>query len=264
LEKKKIILTAFILVFAFGLTVFLRVDAAATDSVSGWLWGGSDTNVGWISANNTNTGGAASYGLNIPATDGNLSGYAWSENIGWISFNPGDVVGCPSGTCSARRVGNALQGWARIVGIKTELTFGNSGGWQGWVKLSGANYGVSINTVTSALSGYAWSDELGWIDFSRASIAPAPISCGNGIQEGAEQCDSGVNNGNCPQSCSSTCTNNVCPPPVVCGNGIIDGTDICDNGSANNGSCPLTCSATCTKNTCSAAFSDRNWKEVAP
>jgi hypothetical protein len=28
---------------------------------------------------------------------GRLSGYAWSSNIGWVSFNAGDVSGCPGG-----------------------------------------------------------------------------------------------------------------------------------------------------------------------
>lgn len=130
------------------------------------------------------------YGLNIPTGDGDLTGYAWSENIGWINFNSGDLNGCPSGICSARRVTTPtdhLEGWARIIGIKSEYEKvpSNSGGWQGWVKLNGiaqdgSPYGVSISG--GQLQGFGWSGndaapELGWIDFSKASIiAPKTIT----------------------------------------------------------------------------------------
>lgn len=172
--------TLTILVLVFGVATCLKTQAGTGENGAGWLWGGSDdgagnsTGIGWVSMNNTNftPAGAVSYGVNIPSTDGPLSGYAWSENIGWVSFNPGDLTGCPAGTCAAQRIGNNIQGWARIVGIKDALATGNSGGWQGWVKLSGTNYGVSINGTN--LQGYAWSDELGWIDFSKASIIQAP------------------------------------------------------------------------------------------
>lgn len=180
--KKKIISTLVILVLVFGAAACLKVQAGTGENGAGWLGGWSDdgagnsTGVGWISANNINpgAGGVVSYGVNIPSTDGPLSGYAWSENIGWVSFNAADVSGCPSGTCNAVRTGNNLAGWARIVGIKDALAAGNSGGWQGWAKLSGANYGVTINNATGTLSGYAWSDELGYISFSRASITQTP------------------------------------------------------------------------------------------
>lgn len=186
--KKKILLTIAVLLLVFSVGTVLKTRAGVADNTSGWLWGGSEevsdgvingneTGVGWVSMNNTTpgAGGSTSYGVNIPPTDGNLSGYGWSENIGWVSFNfnAADVSGCPSGTCSAIRTGNNLAGWARIVGIKDALAAGNSGGWQGWVKLSGANYRVTIN-AGGTLSGYAWSDELGYIDFSRALITQTP------------------------------------------------------------------------------------------
>lgn len=37
-----------------------------------------------------------------------------------------------------------------------------------------------------------------------------PLSCGNGIKEGGEQCDAGGSNGPCPAACSTSCTFNYC------------------------------------------------------
>jgi len=202
----------------FTLALFLLVFAAASvvkiqaaGNVMGWLWGGgtesdgsapwddANTNVGWISLNRTNcdsdnngttdTGNyancpsgasVADYGVNIPSSDGNVTGYAWSENIGWISFNAADLTSCPTGTCSARREGDYLKGWARIIAIKDAAASSNSGGWEGWLSLNdktGSNYGVQISKMdgTGNNPTYAWSasssgsGELGWIDFSRAT-----------------------------------------------------------------------------------------------
>lgn len=100
------------LVAILFLLAYKHSSASTSDNLSGWTW---SENIGWISFNCTNTGncGSSNYGVNV-AANGSLSGYAWSENIGWISFNPSDVSGCPSGTCQANldTSGN-LSGWAR-------------------------------------------------------------------------------------------------------------------------------------------------------
>lgn len=48
--------------------------------------------------------------------NGNLSGFAWSENAGWINFRP-------------------------------------------------QHGGVSIDTITGKFDGYAWGENIGWISF---------------------------------------------------------------------------------------------------
>lgn len=110
--------------FSFGLLVLVffyilffspvRTLGSASDNLGGWVW--SDT-IGWISLNCLNDGtcGTSAYGVNADTGTGVLSGYAWSDNVGWVSFNSADLSGCPSGTCSARLSGNALQGWARAL-----------------------------------------------------------------------------------------------------------------------------------------------------
>lgn len=123
----------------------------------------------------------APYGVEIPWEDGILSGKAWSSNVGFITFDAASLGGCPAGNgaCTARRVGNNIEGWARIVSIAANP--GNAGGWEGWIKLNGvaggSPYGVKISGLN--LSGYALSGsstgvpELGWISFTGA-VMPTP------------------------------------------------------------------------------------------
>ncbi len=202
--KKKTLFSIIVLSLVFVAASITKVQAGVSHNSSGWLLGASDDgagnpiNIGWISMNSLNcdvdgdgvyTGstegapvgcptsglvanGFSGWGVNIP-TDGSLaSGYAWSSAIGWVSFNQADLSGCPSGTCSARMESGSLKGWARIMSIVQAGA--NAGGWNGWISLSGTNYGITYNDVSGALSGFAWSNELGWIDFSGAKITPPP------------------------------------------------------------------------------------------
>lgn len=209
---KKTIQTLFILLLVFFAAITVKTMAGTGNNLLGWPWGGgtesdgflpgdgTNTNAGWISLNSLNcdtnddgksegangcpaTGTAvANYGVNVPVVDGNVTGYAWSENLGWLDFAPvGLYPAVASGddyAHSAKRIGNDLKGWIRVVSIKDALAVGNSGGWQGWIRLgSDANdpisYGVSINP-DGTFTGKAWSEELGWLDFSQAFMIPAP------------------------------------------------------------------------------------------
>lgn len=210
----KVLLSLIVAVTSFLIVGQLVSYAGENQSMRGWMWGGgagtigsnNHTNVGWISTNSQNcdangdglsdgtvncpaAGTAiADYGVHVPRvgdTVDSIIGHAWSENIGWVSFEPHDLIGCPvvvephyKNKCKAWRDNEEFHGWARIVAIKDELAVGNSGGWQGWIKLSGTNYGVTATgdlvdiggVLHQQLEGYAWSDELGWIDFSNTAI----------------------------------------------------------------------------------------------
>lgn len=191
----------------FFLAVFLalmgtsKVHAA---SVTGWAWGGSDldgvlnsgdeTGLGWISMNSSNAGSVIPYSVNVPdptcsGSDCNLSGNAWSENLGWITFDNsnGFLNGCPipHGVhgCDAYREGSNIKGWARFVSIAQ--TNGASSGWIHLYDTSGNNlYGIDTTkmTGTGASKTYAWSFEHGSIDFSR-SFLPPPGTC-SGVNGG--------------------------------------------------------------------------------
>ena len=158
-----------LLVFSFSNLEIEKVQAGTGDNVYGWAW---SENIGWISFNNTSGGGSVDYGVNI-GSDGILSGYAWSENIGWISFadfdGDGDVdaadkniPGSPCApNCEAKidLMSGEVSGWARA------LAYG--GGWDGWIRLRGSNYGVNLNTGTHEFKGWAWGgDVIGWISFN--------------------------------------------------------------------------------------------------
>lgn len=114
------------------------------------------------------------YGVDIDEDTGYMSGFAWSENIGWISFNVADAAGC--GGCSgsgcqakASKTLNGsgqheVSGWAKVLA--------NGGGWDGCVSLRGtatdsSPYGVYIDPATGDFHGWAWSDMvLGWLSFN--------------------------------------------------------------------------------------------------
>lgn len=274
IAKKRYSLAVLLFLASFVLGTALKVRAGESQSARGWIWGGSEdrelgvvgalgneneTGMGWISVNSLNCdadkngyvgtecGGdnkstpIFDYGVSIPSSNGSVSGYAWSENLGWVDFGnncikdneagndsnptlgvcvPVDVnkycaASCtpPNGTAGVRRSGNNLIGWARIVGIAQESVSGNSGGWDGWIKMSGtakdgSSYGIQIDSSSSPekilpCSGgtsCAWNGEndddpssslniangFGWVDLSGVTIKK-----GNNLKICEDSCNSG-------------------------------------------------------------------------
>lgn len=202
---KKIFFSILIFATVFGGTSFFRMkiaDAAAVNyDAKGWPWGGSDdgagknTGVGWVSLNSSDPGaGGSSYAVNVPPFDAPVTGYAWSENLGWIDFNPQDhcttgiadathykaascvvPVGYNVGSGGVKRSGNNLVGWARFVGIAQESANGNSGGFDGWIGLGiGSGFDVGI-AADGKMSGNGWS-ELGAINFLGQAVVPPTVT----------------------------------------------------------------------------------------
>ena len=83
-------------------------------------------------------------------TDHSVSGWAWSENVGWVSFS------CKN--CDTD--GNGYIDSGACGGDNTSTFM--------------YNYGVDINYSNGALSGYAWSPVVGWISFNSADTAGCP------------------------------------------------------------------------------------------
>lgn len=215
-------LALFLLVFAAASAVKIHAAGNVTGWLWGGGAGvygdGTNTNVRWISMNSDNDGisHAISYGVNIPASDCSgsgckVTGYAWSggddsgPGLGWIDFNPQDncgsayaalscyIPGSSSEKGGVFRSENMLIGWARIVGIAKESAVGNSGGWSGWIHMNGS-YGIDLlkmtgtagtKTLAQMTFSTAGSDELAWIDASRAKApcTPLPGGCGNAISQ---------------------------------------------------------------------------------
>lgn len=138
-----------------------HVEAATERDISGFAW--SD-NIGWISFSCVDLGTCTSvnYGVKVNS-DNELTGYAWSDNIGWITFNESELSGCPEGACKAKLVGNSLTGWAKALSAE-----GN--GWDGWISLNkkdsdSVDYGINLGGTD--FNGFAWGSEvLGWISFN--------------------------------------------------------------------------------------------------
>lgn len=79
----------------------------------------------------------------------NATGWAWSDTIGWISFN--------SRNCDADWDGfsDGIDPNCPIAGTVIP------------------DYGVNVDFATGAVTGYAWSENIGWIDFSPAGPYPS-------------------------------------------------------------------------------------------
>ncbi len=177
-NPKKIALLA-ILIFTAGFFIFQYfknpepIRASASDNVSGYAW--SDT-IGWISFNNT-TGGGSAYGVSVNPNGGKLSGYAWSDNIGWISFNEADLTGCPSGTCVAKAASPGQLGKSNVDILGWARALANGGGWDGWIRFNhGQASPVYIDSVGN-FHGYAWgSDVVGWISFDHGKPNPVVLN----------------------------------------------------------------------------------------
>ncbi len=177
--------------------------AASDDNVSGFAW--SD-NIGWISFNCANFGDGGcgvNYGVNVGDPDEEgvriLSGYAWSDAIGWITFSP--ASGYPESPNHGARLeaDGAVTGWARACGVfANDATCSGSlknsiylGGWDGWIKMSGANHpspqadgtgGVTVidsdgDNALDRFVGFAWGGEplVGWMSMSGASPSYAVL-----------------------------------------------------------------------------------------
>src|SRR3989338_867349 len=85
---------------------------SGTEKIAGWAW---SSNIGWISFG-SHPGESVAYSIERNTSNGDISGYGWSSGVGWVRFDPG-LTGCPSGSCSAKLNGSALTGWGRACAV---------------------------------------------------------------------------------------------------------------------------------------------------
>ena len=117
------------------LTIFsINASKVNAANVTGYAW---SSNIGWVKFD---TGSSLPVTIATSSGIGTFSGYAWSSNIGWISFN--SVTGCPvmpaNGTCIGKADLNtgAITGWARACAgtINNDCNSAKrTDGWDGWV-----------------------------------------------------------------------------------------------------------------------------------
>jgi len=127
--------------------------AGADDRFKGWAW---SPNIGWISFNCTNTDycETVDYGVTIALNNTDVSGWAWSPNIGWIDFS-GATFNSATGIISG--IGNAVAGDVE------------NDGWNGDIVLyddAPIAYGADVQS-DNEVDGYAWGGVVvGWLSFN--------------------------------------------------------------------------------------------------
>ncbi len=133
----KSFLKIILIIFLGLISVFGVIRANSNDLLSGYAW---SENVGWVSFNCTDEGTCSSsdYGVDFSEADGDMSGYAWSENVGWITFNRGDAGNPPAAPFND---GSESDPIAQVDLDTYELSgwcraLSYGDGWDGWVSLS--------------------------------------------------------------------------------------------------------------------------------
>ncbi len=161
----------------FFVLCFLFIPPSANAqsvSLSGFAWSdlptsNTEVGAGWISFS------GPGYNVVANTSTGDLSGYAWSSNYGWLSFNSSDVSGCPSAPCqpNVNPSTGATTGWARFIAAPA----GTTGVWNGWVHLTGSNYAVTYSSATQQFSGYAWGqNDIGWMRWAGTAQNGSPYA----------------------------------------------------------------------------------------
>jgi len=142
-----------------------RLDSS-TDRLVGWARYISDAN-GWIQLGPIVIGGT-DYG--VKNNNGEMINYAWSDNLGWISFNCSNNSECGVSNYKVQYTLPEIPG--EPIEIIEDTNF-NGYAWSpyyGWISFY---YGTSID-ATGLLTGYAWADSVGWISFNPADLTGCP------------------------------------------------------------------------------------------
>ena len=180
--------------------------AGTGDNVSGWAW---SSNIGWISFNCTNSASCSesNYGVRIDNATGLFSGYAWSPNVGWISFNQSELSGCPSAPCEARVSGGLSGAFPKEASGWAKVLSTNN-----WMRLRGTGYSVQLES-SGDFSGWSWeSTDIGWLSWSGSNYgARANLITLNVLPSGTGQGNViGVPAGiDCGLDCSESYTSGV-------------------------------------------------------
>ncbi len=91
----------------------------------------------------------------------NFEGYVFSEDVGWVAFGETDN---PQGPVTYDPDTGILAGKALVVATGAYIDFSNY------------NSAVTINLSTGTLSGYAFSEDVGWLNFTSPGVSIADYS----------------------------------------------------------------------------------------
>lgn len=154
--------------------------------MAGYIWSGynnSNEGIGWISMHCSNTSscaenGGVDYGVGLKK-NGDIEGFAWSPNIGWVQFGNLNTSNMPNNQGNARVTEDGdLLGWARAIAGRE-----SGAGWDGWILLSSSQWGIKFDfttgeTITTPSNVYSWAwggdTVAGWLDFSLVVLGEIP------------------------------------------------------------------------------------------
>jgi len=133
-------------------------DMGTYYQLEGWGW---NTNLGWVSlycpagsgAQNQGVGcGSYTYGVTVDKDDGQFHGFAWGDDMGYISFNcADDSNGCTGGN-------------NHLVKAETDTDC------LGYIYSSTSFPTPNNCPAHTAVDAFAWSDQVGWFDLSGVII----------------------------------------------------------------------------------------------
>jgi len=154
----------------------------------------------------------------------------WSvRGLGLYKYKNSDAPGGPS----SGKVAKVALGFLKVVGKAAPVAVPNGSASIGVILSLAADADKYCMTFTGTGDGNRFV-----VKDATAGTCP-PQTCGNGVREGTEACDT-LDPGDCPSFCLSNCT---CLPQT-CGNGVREGTEQCDGSDA--ATCPGGCQANCT------------------
>jgi hypothetical protein len=106
-----------------------KVSNDGSGYLSGWAW---NDGIGWISFDSAAAGSSYVYQVIISPSTGDFSGWAWNDIVGWISFNCYDTNSCATSDYKVKTV------W-RSVSTSGNLTSS--------IFDTGVSSGMAINTI---------------------------------------------------------------------------------------------------------------------
>jgi len=99
--------------------------------------------------------------VTVDDSNGHFSGYAFLEDTGWVAFGTTDNA---LGPVEINLLDGAVGGKAKVLNTGAYLDFTNY------------NSNVTINLDTGVFSGYVWSEDVGWVDFTDTGISTERLS----------------------------------------------------------------------------------------
>lgn len=136
-------------------------EAGTGENITGWAW---SENVGWISLNSISDGSATSYGVNVDVTNKITGGMGNFSGYAW-SENVGWITfnaAQLTGCPSGTCVGQVNWSTGNVTGWAKVLSTG--GGWDGWIKLSDDSIpawdGKGLKISGNKFTGYAYGGDV--------------------------------------------------------------------------------------------------------